>query len=331
MSAQLTEFDRRGDVKLRIGHDHDSKAVVFTVCSRSLARASPVFDRMLYGSFSEGWSNQAKDAEDWIVNLPEDKPAAMAVLLSVTHAHFEQIPKTPSVDELYDLTVLSHFYDVTRTLGPWSNKWMATVEKLERESRELMPKVLWISWEMGWKNNFSALSRRMVLECEAAIFSTSTDQIQYPPDIIERISKIRVQTIRALLDIFGEMIENLAVVDEKPRWCRHAVWMGPHKCESMILGSIIFCLIRAGLWPLPDADEVEESVIAIYSKMTNIIIHDIGAADNSQVDHNECNPGPFLFDRVQAVMGEIPNPVTTLHSEYMEKQVRKFELTNCRG
>ncbi|KAI0849039.1 hypothetical protein F5Y00DRAFT_72462 [Daldinia vernicosa] len=324
MSAQLTEFDRRGDVKLRIGQDRDSSAIIFTACSRSLARASPVFDRMLYGDFSEGRSNQAKDADDWIVNLPEDKPAAMAVLLSIAHGHFEQIPKMLSVDELYDLTVLSHFYDATRTLGPWSNKWMAAVEKLERESKELMPKILWISWELGWKNTFTALSRRMVLECEASIFSTGADEIQYPPDIIERISTIRIQTLRALLGIFGEMIENLAVVDEKPRWCRHAVWMGPHRCESMILGSITFCLIRAGLWPLPDADEVEESVMAVYSKMTNIIIHDIGAADNSRVDHNECNPGPFLLDRVQTVMGEISNPVTTLHSEYMEEQMRKL-------
>ncbi|KAI0135902.1 hypothetical protein F4814DRAFT_444706 [Daldinia grandis] len=324
MSAQLTEFDRRGDVKLRTGQDLDSATVVFTVCSRSLARASPVFDRMLYGDFSEGRSNQAKDADDWIVNLPEDKPAAVAVLLSIVHARFDQIPKTLSVDELYDLTVLTHYYDATRTLGPWSNKWMAAVEKLERESAELMPKILWISWELGWKNTFSASARRMVLECEAAMFSTDTDQVQYPPDIIERISAIRVQTLRALLGIFGEMIENLAVVDEKPRWCRHAVWMGPHRCESMILGSITFCLIRAGLWPLPDADEVEESVMTIYSKMTNLIIHDIGAADNSRVDHHKCNPGPFLLDRVQTVMGEIANPVTTFHSEYMEKQILKL-------
>ncbi|OTB09884.1 hypothetical protein K445DRAFT_17198 [Daldinia sp. EC12] len=324
MSVQFKEFDCRGDVRLRIGQDRDSVAVVYTVCSRSLARVSPVFDRMLYGGFSEGRSNQGKDAEDWIVDLPEDKPAAMAVLLSITHGRFEQVPKALSVDELYDVTVLTNFYDATSTLGPWSNKWKAAIEKVERESNELMPKILWISWELGWKNTFTVLSRRMVLESEASMFLTGADQIQFPPDIIERISTIRIQTLRALLGIFGEMIENLAVVDEKPRWCRYAVWMGHHRCESMILGSITFCLIRAGLWPLPDADEVEESVMAIYSKMTNIIIHDIGPAENSRVDHNECNPGPFLLDRVQTVMGEIPNPVTTLHTEYMDEQMRKL-------
>ncbi|KAI8963164.1 hypothetical protein F5Y11DRAFT_167532 [Daldinia sp. FL1419] len=323
MSVQLTEFDRRSDVKLRVG-DGDSENVVFAVCSRSLARASPVFDRMLYGGFAEGQSNQAKDCNGWVVNLPEDKPAAMSVLLSIIHGLFERVPKTLSVDELYDLTVLTHFYDATRTLGPWSNTWMATMEKFERESKDLMPKMLWISWELGWKNTFSALTKRMVLESEASVLSTSEDCIQFPPDILERISAIRIQTLRALLGIFGEMIENLAVVDEKPRWCRHAVWMGPHRCESMILGSITFCLIRTGLWPLPDAEEVEESVMTTYSKMANIIIHDIGMVDNSQVDHNKCNPGPFLLDRVQTVMGEIPNAVATSHVKYMNEQTRKL-------
>ncbi|KAI1802631.1 hypothetical protein F4811DRAFT_572819 [Daldinia bambusicola] len=324
MSAQLREFDRRGDVRLRVGQNRDSVAVIFTVCSRSLARVSPVFDRMLYGGFAEGRSNHGKDGDGWVVNLPEDSPAAMAVLLSIVHGRFEQVPKALSVDELYDLTVLTNFYDATSCLGPWSDKWKAVVEKLERESNELMPKLLWISWELGWKDTFTVLSRRMVLESGAEILSIGADEVQFPPDISERISAIRTQTLRALLGIFGEMIESLAVVDEKPRWCRHAVWMGHHRCESMILGSITFCLIRAGLWPLPDADEVEESVMAIYSKMTSIIIHDIGAVDNSRVDHSDCNPGPFLLDRVQTMMGEIPNPVTALHSEYMDEQMRKL-------
>ncbi|KAI1084884.1 hypothetical protein F5B20DRAFT_568166 [Whalleya microplaca] len=327
MPTQFTNFDHRGDIKLRVGRQDDSTAVVFTACSRSLARVSPVFDRMLYGGFAEARSNQANDAMDWIVNLPEDKAAPMAVLLSITHGHFDRVPNSLPIDDLYDLTALTHFYDCTRILGPWANKWMVAVDKLERQTTELMPRILWISWELGWKHIFTAVSRRMLLESEASIFSTEQHEeqdIQFPPDIMERISALRIQTIRALLRTFGEMVENLVVVDEKPRWCHHATWMGPHKCESMILGSLTFCLMRAGLWPLPEPDEVEESVVALYSKLTNIIVHDIGTADNSRVDHNECNPGPFLLDRVQTIMGEIPSPVTSSHVEYMAEQARKL-------
>ncbi|KAL7626527.1 hypothetical protein AAE478_003299 [Parahypoxylon ruwenzoriense] len=328
MSTQFTDFDHRGDVKLRIGPQEESGAyVLFTVCSRSLARVSLVFDRMLYGDFAEARSNQPNDTEDWIVSLPEDKSAPMEVLLSITHGHFQRVPKMLPVDELYDLTVLTHYYDATHILGPWAKTWMTAIEKLERESNELMPRMLWTSWELGWKHSFSATSRRMLLESEASAFSAENHKdpcIQFPPDIIERISTLRTQTIQALLNIFSDMVENLVVVDEKPRWCRHATWMGPHRCESMILGSLTFCLTRAGLWPLPEAAEVGESVMAVYSKMTNFIIHDIGTADSSRVDHNECNPGPYLVDCVQKIMSQIPSPVTDSHQAYMAEQARKL-------
>ncbi|KAI5863289.1 hypothetical protein GGS23DRAFT_597044 [Durotheca rogersii] len=328
MATQPTKFDHRGDVKLRIGRQGtDSAPAVFTVCSRSLARVSPVFERMLYGGFAEARSNQANDAENWIVDLPEDKPAPMEVLMIITHGHFDQVPKSLSIRELYDLTVLTHYYDATHMLGPWAKTWMATIEKQERESVELRLQMLWISWELGWKQSFAAICRRMLLESEADAFDVDNNQsmaIQFPPDIIERISALRIKTIQALLDTFSEMVSNLTVVDEKPRWCHHATWMGPHKCESMILGSLTFCLMRAGLWPVPDAAEVGESVMAVYSKTTNIIIHDIGTADNSHVDHNECNPGPFLLERVQNIMGQIPSPVTDSHLQYMTDQARKL-------
>ncbi|KAH9987666.1 hypothetical protein F4779DRAFT_611308 [Xylariaceae sp. FL0662B] len=327
MSTQFISFDHRGDIKLRVGRPDDPATVIFIACSRALARISPVFDRMLYGGFAEARSNQANDAMDWIVNLPEDKSASMAVLLSIAHGHFDRVPRSLPIDELYDLTVLTHFYDSTRILGPWASKWMATVNTIERETNDLVPRILWISWELGWKHTFTAVSRRMLLESAAITFPSENDEVQdtqFPPDIIERISTLRLQTIQALLRTFGEMIENLIVVDEKPRWCRHATWMGPHKCESMILGSLTFCLVRAGLWPLPEADEVEESVTSLYSKLTNIIVHDIGTADNSRVNHNECNPGPLLLDRIQTIMAEIPNPVTDSHEEYMAEQARKL-------
>jgi hypothetical protein len=91
----------------------------FTVCSRTLARTSPVFERMLYGRFSEGKHSAGSCAEGWIVRLPEDKPAPMHVFLSILHGQLDRMPTDLSVDELYDLTMLLHYYDATSVLRPW--------------------------------------------------------------------------------------------------------------------------------------------------------------------------------------------------------------------
>lgn len=98
----------------------------------------------------------------------------------------------------------------------------------------------------------------------------------------------------ALLDVFRTLTNLLTVVDERPRWCRHATYMGPHRCESMILGSITFCLTRAGLWPIPDeAGDVEHSILGLYETLSNLVIHDIGQPIRGEGDHAGCNPRDF--------------------------------------
>lgn len=93
----------------------------------------------------------------------------------------------------------------------------------------------------------------------------------------------------------------------------------------MILGSMTFCLTRVGLWPLPDARQVEYSVLGLYAKLTNLIIHDIGeVSEKPTVDHKGCNPGQYLLDRVRQVMDDIPSPLTEQHVKHLEEQTKKY-------
>lgn len=128
-----------------------------------------------------------------------------------------------------------------------------------------------------------------------------------------------------MLEVFRDMAEALMVVDERPRWCHHAGWMSHHRCESMILGSMTFCLARAKLWPLPEAEDVEYSVLGLYGKLTNIVIHDIGEEKEVRKDHAECNPLQRLLRELERIMDEIPNPVTEAHTETLRKQRRQLE------
>ncbi|KAL5615751.1 hypothetical protein FOBRF1_004499 [Fusarium oxysporum] len=312
MSSENIVFDPRGDVKLCVG---ETDPVTLTACSRALARASPVFERMLFGLFME---SRPANGGDWVVELPKDKPTALSIFLRISHGQFDQVPRKLSIDDLYDLTVLSNYYDGTHMLEPWMGRWMSLVEDDAKALKVSMAKSLWIAWEFGQKDSFCRIARRMLMESDGS----EDPHLIMQPDIIERISKNRLITIQALLDVIRRLVNDLLVVDEKPRWCRHAEWMGPHRCESMILGSITFCLARGGLWPLPQAEDVMDSIVGLRRKMTGLVVHDIGKVDG--LDHTHCNPGPFLLSEVERVFIDIRNPVTKDDLEAMDKQSKRL-------
>lgn len=101
--------------------------------------------------------------------------------------------------------------------------------------------------------------------------------------------------------------------------------MGHHRCESMILGSMTFCLARSGLWPLPEAAEVEESVVELYTKLVNLVIHDIGRpSPKSGEDHSKCNPMQHLMENIKRIIDNIADPVTDYHWTHLETRARQL-------
>ncbi|WYZ41224.1 hypothetical protein EsH8_V_000119 [Colletotrichum jinshuiense] len=358
--SETTELDCRGDVVFIVGSTADNTpARSFRACSRTMARVSPVFDRMLHGNFSESrpagaGAGAAADttmtahsspagttppapAKEWVVNLPDDKSDAFDLFASIAHSRFARIPRSLSIDKLYELTVLTHYYDATPMLTPWLQTWASGIGEAPgtssssgvggRDGGLLMAKLLWISWELGHKQLFESTARRMVMEACGSLFGAESGlgELSMPPDVIERITEIRTRTIQSIVDVFRDLAEKLVMVDEGPRWCRHASYMGPHRCESMILGSMTFCLTRAGLWPIPEAEDVEESVLELYSTLMNLVIHDIGRpGDKGGVDHGECNPRGFLMERIKNILGEIPSPVGEAHRRHLERQIQRL-------
>ncbi|KAL0942959.1 nuclear pore protein-like protein [Colletotrichum truncatum] len=334
-SSELTELDCRGDVVFVVGSaTENTPARRFRVCSRTMARVSPVFDRMLHGNFAESKPTATDPVtkaatSDWVVELRDDKPDAFDLFASIAHSKFRRVPRTLSVGKLYDLTVLTHYYDATPVLTPWLQSWVSGIGETPDAGVDgvLMPQLLWISWELGHKQLFESTARRMVMEGRGDMFGEEAglDGLDMPPDIIERISAIRIQTIEHIMEMFRDMADKLVRVDEGPRWCRHASYMGPHRCESMILGSMTFCLTRAGLWPIPEAVDIEESVVTLYSTIMNLVIHDIGRpGEKGGADHTECNPRAFLMGRIKDILAEVPSPVNEGHRKHLDRQIQRL-------
>lgn len=141
----------------------------------------------------------------------------------------------------------------------------------------------------------------------------------------ERICAVRNETVDALLGVMRSFIELLTVVDEGPRWCRHATFMGPHRCESMILGSMTFCLTRAGLCPVPeDAGSVEHSILGLYEAFANLVIHDIGQPVKGEGDHRGCNPQEYLVEQMKEVLARMRSPLREGDREQLDAQAKRL-------
>lgn len=182
MSTEPFEFDPHGDLKLEVGAKHNPEPIIFIVCSRTLARVSLVFDRMLFGDFAEA----KPESGEWIVKLPDEKAVPLAIFFHIAHGHFHRVPKVLSIGDLYDLTVLTNYYDSTRILGPWAASWITSIDEDARDSTVSMAKTLWVCWEFGRKESFSRIARRMLMESDGSLSAEDPvlKELQLPPEII---------------------------------------------------------------------------------------------------------------------------------------------------
>ncbi|TGO33553.1 hypothetical protein BHYA_0240g00120 [Botrytis hyacinthi] len=325
MSLSTIRLDPWGDLTLRIGPDGATDDYI--VCPRTLARASPVFERMLYGGFAEREPSTGAAVGEWIVRLPEDNSITMGLFLSMIHGNYDETLQDLSLDEIYHLTVVVHYYDATKVLRPWAEIWINHVASLVEDVNTPMLRVLWIAWELGSISLFRIVSRHILLEFDAADFedSLSCSSTQTPPGVLEHIHSVRENVLCSLLQPFKDLISHLLVENEKPRWCRHAVWMGPHRCESIILGSLTWCLCKSKLWPLPEAPDIYESIAAIYTRLSGLIIHDLGQFDKKE-DHSICNPSGMINLHMKTALTSLTLPLTRRQIEYMRKQKHILDM-----
>ncbi|OAQ98236.1 hypothetical protein LLEC1_06484 [Akanthomyces lecanii] len=320
MSARRVKFDDYSDTQLHVGSAHSTAPAVFAVCSRALSRASPAFEEILYGTGSRQDASAALLSENQLIELPHDEPASMAILLHAIHSQFRQIPTQLSVEALYDLVVVAHKYGATAALRPWTAPWtQSSTLKLE-DSNENLLRAMSIYWILGFREEFFRTTKKFV-ESAPRLAKSDLLLLQTAPDTTGEHSQRaremasqadyigRAYSINATPDYRAALQCILLVVDEGPRWCRHATWLGPHRCESMILGSLMFCLSRAELWPLPKADDVEYSVLDLHARLDAVVLHVIGRTKGDPRDHQACNPSQHLRDAMKQVMSDVPSRI----------------------
>ncbi|KAF9877847.1 hypothetical protein CkaCkLH20_04423 [Colletotrichum karsti] len=160
-------IDSLGDLTLCVGPHLEQ----YQVCSRTVARASPVFMRMFNGNFVESRPSSG----DWVINLPDDAIKPMKLFLNITHGNFGSVPQTLSTRDLYNLIVLLDKYDALEVIRPWAGAWVEGIsDDLEQ------PALLYIARELG-----DAQLLQEALKAFAHGWQmTSRGELEYNPDFV---------------------------------------------------------------------------------------------------------------------------------------------------
>lgn len=158
LKAQETErqvcFDDMGDLRLEVG----PKRSPYIVCSRSLARASSVFKKMLYGGYGE---SKPQGNEQWVVQLPDDNPRAMRLLLNIIHGRFNNMIPPQTENCLFEVAIMTDKYALTHLLGPWAQSWLDRL--CTDKPRDDSETRIWIARELGDYGTFQAEHDNLVL------------------------------------------------------------------------------------------------------------------------------------------------------------------------
>ncbi|KAF5510771.1 hypothetical protein CGCS363_v002496 [Colletotrichum siamense] len=252
-----TIFDSKGDLHLVVGSDvRDGDPSTFLVCSKTLARASPVFDRMLFGPFAESRpsSESSKQEPAWVVHLPEDDPDHMEAVLNILHFNFKDIPRRFTPPIFSGMIVIADKYDCIGIFKLWVTSCMPHALFGHRISPKF---ALHIAWQLGDIRKFKIAMAVIVdqsfisgddrisivpkawNEDEEASEAGPQDLCKYlgelvPEEIIDQIRDQRAKLINAAMEPFIMLHEDLANSRQRCPIPAHQ-----EECDKMLLGSLI--------------------------------------------------------------------------------------------
>ncbi|KAK9419674.1 hypothetical protein SUNI508_07160 [Seiridium unicorne] len=307
--ASVTTIDEEGDLLLLVGSELSADGVcpeTFKVDSRTLCRASKVFKVMLRGPFSEG---KKRDCDsEWLVKLPEDRPKPMTRILEIIHGNFnDELPNLNSdVRALYELTILTDKYNLAHLLKPWASQWackgrndtlpFSSWDACKTFDRPVLEQYIWIACELGDMAWFTQLLKIMAMRndidaCGELIGTFESSQ--EPKDAYYIIKELRLKYLKSMLGRFEDAVEHL--VNSEPstdpyyscqKWPEdmvHTIYTRREieNCRALLLGSLIMCLRKKDLWPIPDGQ-------SYCSSPADLKEHMIELRAKAPEGHSEC-------------------------------------------
>ncbi|KXH31764.1 hypothetical protein CSIM01_09439 [Colletotrichum simmondsii] len=360
IAKEKVSFDDRGDLTLRVGNLENGGADVFefVVCSRALARASPVFRAMLFGGFSES----KPEGDTWIVNLPGDRSAPFFILLNIIHGCFSAVPQKLELDELYQLLVVTNKYDMLSVIFQWASIWFEPHKNLDVIS-EGNERLLWIAWELGEEETFILKCRDFVLRSKVNTEGQIVDKTGVPLNtydcyeangIIDDITKARQDILDELISDFHAAIrdglEGRGCKKERPKEQPESHYAGYHgyghpppkthalsatdwkaikdRCNDTALVEVMKAVehLRLGKFGVP-----QETRTRFLGYVNDLWYLASGLRSKSQAVHKNCSPLNKILDRFEVSRRGFKSPISDNNLNYMRNQAKKTAIGGDRS
>lgn len=149
---KIVAIDPDGDLSLQVSKNDASMVWSFRVCSAALRRRSRVWKQMLFGPWKE--RKPANSDEEWIVELFDDCPKAMQLILHIIHGNFDEVPTVlHSLQQFHDLLVVAKKYDIINVIKPWCKDWSSIARAMVQNAENIVMS-FHVAWELGDESLF---------------------------------------------------------------------------------------------------------------------------------------------------------------------------------
>ncbi|KAK2024073.1 hypothetical protein LX32DRAFT_706265 [Colletotrichum zoysiae] len=312
-SNGIVELDKRGDLILRFGATNDLR-----VCSRTVARSSVVFEKMLFGPFKES----KKEDKEWIVELPDDDILPMSIILAMAHGCHKIVPSHVPIPELFGLLVLGDKYGMTHLFCHYLHRWLPAANDVEFGDDTVM--IAWIARAIGAKELFEKaiieIAKHCHSESEVGPFTGDKDidlNFHYhimASEIMDVVAETRTSLLKAVLKPLREGLAQALDV----RACKIYNHRETIACSNSLLGSLMrgckSADIDLGVTCLTD------STPAYPNSVNNLCwAVQLMRCDNT-LGHDVCNPMGAIRTETMRAFGNPTVVMSLSQQEYLEKQ-----------
>ncbi|KAL8289793.1 hypothetical protein RB601_005630 [Gaeumannomyces tritici] len=320
-------FDDRGDLQLLVSVAPDQYK--FIVCSRTLSRASPVFNTMLNGPRTE----KQPVSGDWVVELPDDDPISLRRVLTLIHGRFREVPDTIPLEDLHRLCICVDKYDITEYLRPWAKAWCLSVESKMDNTIENSARIAWVAWVLGNRDLFERSSRSVLWSSSPLLLTTNARKEYFAPldstgilgaIMITSISKIQ-HLLRWLHCIWTQRVSepnpgSLCRQHNENDRCKQV-------CSALILGSLTASLYQKGMLPSSNSVDCDGWTLCFVVGMVKQIAEGIlEPGDPLKAGwHRDCSPSESILRRLKEETSDQGCPVLVdAHIVHLERRARQI-------
>jgi BTB/POZ domain len=157
--------------------------------SPPLELASPVFKAMLqHNNFKEG--DTLRSSGKVKVELPDDDPAALRILLDIIHGRVRQVPRQVNLRIMTELSVLVDKYQMLEVVELCVELWMSTL-KSSVPMFFTADLLAWlnISWVFGLADIFKQISR-IAMRGSTDLFGAHESHLPIPQPVFGKSQQI---------------------------------------------------------------------------------------------------------------------------------------------